>query len=111
MITVMVSLLGSKNFLQANILSGNLVPRFHHFLQLWLSCSIVNLELEVCLSISTGQDLHNFVKAVEEEGLLRVGTVCSVHDPKISCEKFGFHGSHLKVNKSCSEHKTVSATS
>ena len=34
LITVMVSLLGSRNFLQANKLSGNLVPRFHHLLHL-----------------------------------------------------------------------------
>ena len=25
----------SQNFLQAKLLSGNLVPRFHHFLHLW----------------------------------------------------------------------------
>jgi hypothetical protein len=30
-----ISPVGLKNFLQADLLSGNLVPRFHHFLHLW----------------------------------------------------------------------------
>jgi hypothetical protein len=48
-ITVMVDLLGSKNFLQANIISGNLVPRFHHFLHLWAGrhCRRNNVTYEI----------------------------------------------------------------
>ena len=35
-----------KNFLQANLVSGNLVPRFHHFLHLCLAVSVSVLKLE-----------------------------------------------------------------
>jgi hypothetical protein len=53
-----IYLLGPKNFLQADLLSGNLVPRFHHFLHLWAVVPIARRGIQAKQIISKSYNTY-----------------------------------------------------